>query len=91
MPRSSAAYGAIGVSLILCANVVIIVICLGFGCKDSENRVKYTILIVNLIKIFRIAFISEMQPIFERELKDSANRAKYQTSGEEIAKFLTHT
>jgi hypothetical protein len=32
-----------------------------------------------------------MQPIFERELKDSANRAKYQTSGEEIAKYLTHT
>jgi hypothetical protein len=41
---------------------------LGFGCKDSENRVKYTILIVNLIKNFRIAFIfgPEMQPIFER-------------------------
>ena len=43
MPRSSATYGAIGVSLILCANVVIIVICLGFDCKDSENRVKYKI------------------------------------------------
>ena len=65
MPRSSAAYGAIGVSLILCANVVIIVKCLGFGCKDSENRVKFTILIVNLIKIFRIAFIFEMLPTFE--------------------------
>ena len=62
MLRSSAAYGAIGVSLILCANVVIIVICLGFGCKDSENRVKYTILIVNLIKIFRIAFGKRWQP-----------------------------
>ena len=40
----------------------------GFGCKDSENRVKYTILIVNLIKIFRIAFIFEMLPIFERAM-----------------------
>ena len=29
MPRSSAAYGAIGVSLIRCANVVIILTCLG--------------------------------------------------------------
>ena len=46
----------------------------GLGCKDSENRVKYTILIVNLIKIFRIAFISEMQPIFERAtLKGTKN------------------
>ncbi len=45
----------------------------GFGCKDSENRVKYTILIVNLIKIFRIAFISEMQPTFKRATLKGTN------------------
>ena len=38
MPRSSAAYGAIGVSLILCANVVIIQTCLVSGCKDRQNN-----------------------------------------------------
>ena len=48
----------------------------GFSCKDSANRVKYTILIVNLIKIFRIVFIfiSEMLPTFECEtLKGTKN------------------
>lgn len=42
MLRSSAAYGAIGVSLILCANVVIILTDLVSGDKDTNNiRIKH--------------------------------------------------
>jgi hypothetical protein len=37
MLRISPMYGAIGVSVILCANVVIILHCLGFGCKGTNN------------------------------------------------------
>ncbi len=37
MLRISPMYGAIGVSVILCANVVIILHCLGFGCKGTKN------------------------------------------------------
>ena len=70
MPRSSAAYGAIGVSLILCANVVIILTCLISRCKNSANRVKYKINRIYFYLLYlasRTATVgSEMQPIFER-------------------------
>ena len=69
MPRSGAAYGAIGVSLILCTNVVIILTCLISRCKNSANRVKYKINIYFYLLYLasRTATVgSEMQPIFER-------------------------